>query len=494
MRLRQFFAGRSLWLDEAMLARNLTARSFAGLLRPLDLNQAAPAGFLWLVKALTLVAGTDEWVLRLIPLLAGLASLPALWLLARRATGSRWAAAFATALLAASLEATFYAAEFKQYGLDLLAAVVVPLLALRLLDAGPARPAAARWAALLLAGTGFILVSHAAVFVAAGAGLTLLAAFAVRRQWREVAASAAVGAVWLGVFGLLWVFVYRAGAGNRFLSDYWAKGFLPVPGQPGGDARLWLVSFYSMLQMDFAGPSNLLNDRFAGALILGAAIGAAVLLGQRRGAALAALWLPIALAIAASMARLYPFSDRLLLFTAAATLVTAAAGFGRVVELLLAARQRPERTAGWATAAALLLFPAVCGAAMLLQTQIRQEFKPVFRRMAPLVREGDFVYRHRLAEPLWQYYAPRLGLSDCAGGVARPFDLADAQSAAEIDHLSRLLRVWVVTGFEPWNDGKDLTPLFAELGRRGRLVKWIEGEGYAAARLYEFPPMPTTRP
>ena len=57
--------GRSLWLDEAMLAYSFSERSFFGLTDGVfEWEQSAPVLYLYLVKLLTLVFGNTEAVLR----------------------------------------------------------------------------------------------------------------------------------------------------------------------------------------------------------------------------------------------------------------------------------------------------------------------------------------------------------------------------------------------------------------------------------------------
>ena len=64
-----------LWVDECMLSENFLDRGFLGLLSPLDNQQVAPIGFLWIELACVRALGFSEWSLRLFPLVCGIGSL-----------------------------------------------------------------------------------------------------------------------------------------------------------------------------------------------------------------------------------------------------------------------------------------------------------------------------------------------------------------------------------------------------------------------------------
>src|SRR5689334_11792537 len=83
LRVAQYAAGRSLWIDEAWLALNLIEKPFSALTGRLDFNQAAPVGFLLVEGALAKLIGYGEKTLRLFPLLCGVASVPSFAWLAR---------------------------------------------------------------------------------------------------------------------------------------------------------------------------------------------------------------------------------------------------------------------------------------------------------------------------------------------------------------------------------------------------------------------------
>jgi hypothetical protein len=152
-----------LWGDEAFVAVNFLTRGFGELGGALDHDQAVPIGFLWALRAVTLGLGTSEWALRLLPFVAGVASVVVLWRLAVRLV-DRHAAMVAVAIMAASYYPVRHGNEVKPYSVDMLASVVLMWLAWRVWE----RPTAGRWGALAAAGALAVWVSYPSVFVAGG--------------------------------------------------------------------------------------------------------------------------------------------------------------------------------------------------------------------------------------------------------------------------------------------------------------------------------------
>jgi uncharacterized membrane protein len=83
VRATQYFANRSLWLDEAFLALNIVQRSFTELWRPLSHDQVAPLGFLMAEKLAIVCLGNHAYALRFFPFLAGIAAVPLFFAVAR---------------------------------------------------------------------------------------------------------------------------------------------------------------------------------------------------------------------------------------------------------------------------------------------------------------------------------------------------------------------------------------------------------------------------
>ncbi len=490
LRLCSYAGNPSLWLDEAALAHNIVARSFAGLLAPLDRQQVAPLGFLWLEKAAVSLFGTSEYALRLVPLLASIATLPLFALVARRLLRPL-AAIFALALFATATPLLYFAAEMKQYALDV--AVVLALFALAVVrgeDVNEAPVAAAgrsvaRSRLLTITGTVAPWLSQPSVFALGGVALYLAIPFIRARS----AAERRTAARPLLPMFILWALNGGASIVHSFssvtpdtratLNHFWERGFIPVTS--GVTASLhWLGTTTHDV---FAWLFPPVVSVCAIALFV---LGIAALVRRSDGSA-SLLLAPLAFALLASALRLYPASYRLLLFTAPSLLLTAGAGAEWLLDIARALGARRPRGADesregvgrmrWLAPAATV---AICTALALLfarsaMTMVeipfyREELRPMVEYLAQHRQADDVIYVYYASVPAFQYYAGRDGIPPSAyrrGSCSRD---DWRQYLREVDALRGRPRVWFVMS-HPFNkagirEDSLFLQYFSALGRR----------------------------
>lgn len=385
----------SLGLDEASLALNVLGRDFGGLARPLDWGQAAPAGFLWLEKGLTTVLGPAEWVLRLWPAVAGAGTLVVVWIAGRRLVRP-CAAALTVTVLAFSLLALRYSAEAKPYASDAFVAVALVGFALQVLD----EPASLRrWMLLGVAGTIGVLISLPSAFVLAAIGAAL-----VRDAWRQRAAVRTVafgtGALWLATFGVLWLLVIQESSGGEYLREYWAPVMLDRRASDFSARMIGAVASTVATPVQWIGSVPL-------ALGLVALWFVGVVLVVRRDWRIGLLAAgPFAVAALASIAGVYPLSDRLAYFAAPLALLVAAEPVGQLITGLVAHLKGAVATSALAYAAAILLAAGVGmdGAQIIRAPGSLEPTRALFAGVkASADSSGAGVYVFARAVPAWAY-------------------------------------------------------------------------------------------
>jgi hypothetical protein len=425
LRLWQYAGNTSLWVDEIALAENILRRPLGKLLfSPLDFDQVAPTGFLFLVKSATNLFGPSDPVLRLVPLLCSLASLGLFVAVARRVLAG-WTRLFAMGLFALGVPLILYAAELKQYSGDVAASVLMTLLVLDLLHEGQA----VRFRRAGLVGFAAVWFSQAAVLVLAGLALALAVLALTKRDassrrlpWTLLPWGAgAVAATLLG-------FRSMTPPVRAYLYRFWSHGFWPLPPRSAAEA-LWLPrnlrGFWG--QSLFQYPLSVLYL----ALML---VGFWAMWRRRREAALLLLG-PVAVALAASAAKSYPFYGRTLLVLAPAFLLAASEGVGH-----LAARLRLPAAIAAGASAVIPLF-ALAGN---LPVHLHEETKPMLAFIAQHRRPDDRIYVYYGAAPAFRYYGPRFGL-DRADALLGGCHRGDPRAyLREIDRLRGLPRVWAI--------------------------------------------------
>jgi len=396
LRIAQYSTNRSLWYDEAMLALNITGRSFIELMKPLSYNQGAPLGFLFIEKLAVQALGNHEFILRLFPLVAGIVSLLVMYKVANNLLGTA-GMLVATGLFAVSGPLVYYTSETKQYSGDALAALLLLLIACECLEI---EPHPRHYVALILGGVACMWISHPAVFVLVGIGLRLACNQLLRPDRRRLFWLGLVFLVWLINFGLLYYVSLRHLAANALQIHYWRWYGAFMPTSPLR-APTWVLKAFVLM---FHNPVGLLG-RLATSVGLAVFVVGCLSLMFRTWQLAVILLVPFLIVLLASGLEKYPFSGRLLLFLVPATLLLIGEGIDRIHSLSLKISSQAALSNCLVLAAFLFYRPTILAAQMLWHPTMGEHIKPILSYVKKHKRDTDFVYVYYGAEPAFSYYA-----------------------------------------------------------------------------------------
>jgi uncharacterized membrane protein len=455
LRLRQLLFDRSLWVDESLLALNLLSRSVPELLRPLSYHQGAPLGFLILEKTVIRFLGTSEMALRLIPFLAGVASLFLFAALARRLLMPA-AVPIAVGLFAVSGPLIYYSSEAKQYSTDVAVTLCLFLMASSVLKP---RSSALKALPLSLAAGLSIWFSQPAAFVVAAIGVTWFCIAAQARNRSVLIGPVLFGAVASGSFSLSYFVSLRNLVNDQWLMGYWNGAFMPMP--PFSlKAAGWAITAW--LQMC----ENPVGLTFVGIATAAAVIGAAEMF-RDHWQKLLLLTLPIFLALVASALHRYPFRGRLLLFAAPSVLLVIAGGLDAI-----RTKSRGVIPGLGVLLIALLFFqPAEAVSHDLRKPRGLEEIRPVLEYMEKHRAKADILYCYYGAEPALKYYSLRGTIQPLPTIIGIESRQDWTMYRKDLDQLRGDLRVWVVFSHVYRDAGVDEERLFLnyldEVGKKG---------------------------
>ena len=388
-RLRQWVGGRSLWLDEVLIADNLVHRGFLDLVgKPLLHSQAAPVLWLWLERLCVDLFGAGERSLRLVPLLSGVAVMVLTLLLGRRVLPAVLVP-LPVVLVALQPSLIYYSNEVKQYSTDGVVVLVVVLLAFRV----PPRSAdGPRLRQLALAGVVAVWLSHVAVLVMAGVSVVLVLRAGDRRLATR---TALVLSPWLASLALSYVTVLRPLTQNQPLVDYWGYSFP----HSALDLPAWLLRRW----YDLAKTPLGMTFRLVGLAVL--------IVGLVRLATASArdawlVWAAVPMALLAAALSAYPFAGRLALWLVPLAMVTMAAALPSSIR---------RGGAAWllaGTAALTAVFGPSVGSALALTRDVQQveELRPLLEQFARIRQPGDLVYVEVATREAFEYYAAQTGV------------------------------------------------------------------------------------
>jgi hypothetical protein len=325
----QWLRGAPLWLDEQMIAINLRDRSFADLTGTLWLGQSAPLAWLWVQRGMLLALGSEELVLRLVPLVFGIATLAAAaWI------GRRWLSPIAASLfvllcwIGAAL--SHYRFELKHYSADVFFALLLPAMAVWSFEAASAPVRLRRQIAwFAVAGVG-IWFANGALFVAPGCVIWMLVAHVRERDLAGAVRFTAAGVLWLILFAGNYALSLRYTHQNTYLRRYWADRVAPASGRPD-ETVTWLGAQLGPVARDAGGTRLPVLFWIVGT-------GGLMIASNRRLGAVYCL-VPIT-ALALALARLVPFYERFSLWIVPALYLGFVFALGRGAQWLLGGYRR----------------------------------------------------------------------------------------------------------------------------------------------------------
>jgi hypothetical protein len=337
LRLIPYFLNRSLWLDEAKLALNITDRSFIGLLQPLDYGQVAPVLFLFIEKVNILLFGNSEYSLRLFPLLCGLLSLPLIYRLTKTLTGNAIAALIALFILSTSCLIIYYSGEVKQYECDLFAALCLLNL---VFDPALHSNENKRHILLAIAGSVLIFLSNITVLVLFTIAVYYLCKYGLGFLFKRRLLLAAFSS-WAIFFSINY-FCFLYNSPNRaYQNREWHNDFMPL--------QFFSLKFPLWIYVKFLS----LFDFYALPFVFVFLITIVLFITKRQWLFLFFLLFPLFLHFAVSGFELYPFYTRLILYLAAFITPMISLGLFEIIEVI---RKRLNKYAAIIVLAGVLSF------------------------------------------------------------------------------------------------------------------------------------------
>jgi hypothetical protein len=460
----------ALYVDEGALALNIINRSFAGLLQPLDSEQAAPVGFLFLEKLAFLTFGDGEYALRLFPFLFSIAALFLFYAAARRCLQA-WGATIALAFFAVSSYVIYFAAQIKQYSSDIAVTLLILIIGF---DSETKELTGRRAAVFATVGAIVVWLSHPSVFILAGVGATLAFSALLKKDWPRVGKLALVIAIWLMSFAAFYLVSVRTLSGNETLEKSWAKKgtFMPLPPHSLDDLK-WIPT--ALVKM-FSNPLGLPFPLVAALVFL---IGGIALFLKNKQQ-LFMLIAPIALTMLASGVHKYPFGRRLLLFLLPAVLLVVAAGAQYISD-----KKRPYSIFIGLALVALLLIQPVGGATNnMLHPHSREDIRPIMAYVRDHQQPGDVIYVYHHQRESFQYYARKYGFD--ASQYVLGIDARDKTKSRndwqayerDLDQFRGRGRVWLMfTHVRRIQDKREDEFMVQYMGKLGvKLDEFIPGE------------------
>ncbi len=389
LRLVFYFQDRSLFIDEANVARNIYERSFSALCLPLSYEQYAPPLFLWIIKCFTLLLGYGEYSYRLFSLVCGIATLWLMYVTLKKYC-SYTVAWYPLIIMATGFIYIRYSAELKQYMCDAMVVLLLLIAALKIsFENNTNIKFVALWALL---GSVTIWLSMPGVFMLAGVG-AYYAYIALRQKlYTKLPALVGVALIWLGQFCLYYFLILKPQINSDYLQNCHKDFFLYL--LPTSMAKLDHNADVFVKALSAMGGKWTIPEFFH---IMCLVVGWVVLFRKHTAKAIL-VSVPIACLVLAASINQYALTPRLIIFIFPLLLIIIAVGFQQLLQVKFVAVK-----------AILVIVACIC---FYLSNTLdlfykRYDNEQITESLNYLKKEqitGDHLLVHNLAMPAYIYY------------------------------------------------------------------------------------------
>lgn len=437
IRVIQYLFNRSLWADEAVLALNIVNRSYLELLQPLDYDQGAPIGFLWIEKLAIQIFGNNEYALRLFPLVSSIISILIFYKLAKLFL-RRQAVPIALTLFVSLRYLVYYATELKQYSSDVFIALLSCLIVIQVATQKLNKIRIIIYSCL---GALSIWFSHPAVFTLAGVGASFLIIDKIKNRKSQLFKTLLIYFSWLISFLIFYLVSIQSLNNNQDLMTSWRKAF---PASPFD--IIWLLDALGKFFYQPLGFPGIIDGIAIFAFVVGC-----ISLYYRHKEKLLILISPLIMTLVAAFLHKYPFRSRLILFLTPFFILLIVEG---VNYLTLKKRYKLTRFFGIILLTLLLFKPVTKASNLLIKPYQKSEIRQVINYVKSNQQSEDILYIFQRGHYQFLYYAEKYGYQpeDYIIGVD-DLDKIDGKklSAAETERYKQDLnklrgnkRVWLI--------------------------------------------------
>lgn len=423
-----FSRQRSLFIDEANLARNYYEKSFAQLFGHLDYDQFAPPFFSVIQKLFFTLFEFTEHGLWVFPLLSGISSLFLFYFLCRHFLSPVYILypLFLISFLPSFVE---YSVIAKQYATDVLITVSLLLLALKVKPDSIDLKKTFLWAS---AGSLATWLSMPSIFVLGAIGLYYLSATVNRNSLKQLAYVNVFVITWAGSFLAYYLVLLKPQIGLEYLQNYHQTYFIKFP--PASLEEVVLLYKRVVQIFTTAFDQTALGIGWG---VLCFSIGLIKTTGENYRKALLVIT-PVILCLVAAALNRYSLIPRLTLFFIPLILLLS----GKGVEWFLYKRPLAIKVG---VVVVLMITAYNAGAFKYFCKPFeKEEIKQVLHFMVDNKKEDEEIFLHHLAEPAFIFYTRQYKYKDNYPFTSYTTGDSDADWTKLHELIKTKTKIWII--------------------------------------------------